>query len=656
MKKNLLSLSDIEKSRILEMHYRASGKNLVSENTKDYFKDSTYFNSDGFLIESFSINEQTELRQAMSKARTAIQSIPLMVKWQNWRQKKFLKKKGLPTKEDLMAKDSDAVKNTPGYKTVIYLMYNKRTMDKFSISYWYGLPALGGDENPEDKIEMGQLITLLERYDGAEVPTGYENEEPTKIDLTSFIDVLKKLYDQQIYLTNDDILEIFDVDSTSALSAIFGLAITGQYNGKDYDLNTLGDAFKDYEGSNFAYVLKKDLAKLVNFSSKLQIAAGGTEGKGKSKKGAMDSIATYEVSMNDEDKIKIINGVQTKIQEDKQKYPDLRIEDYTSFVIFPDELSIKSNIIKGKETVSGVGQVEITALYYSYPDNPNDAKTANVIFGNNDDVTTWNNPQGFSENFSARVNAITSTGGIIYRVEYNAGARSSKVGTKKYTGNIKNPSQAQKTAGNIKLCEERAEAIVSGIEPIIKQLLPNAATAKQKPNLHPNQGPGWYEYDDSEGKYGPLFIEYYQKMNGDVNPVDFYTAKDDETKLDRISYKLNKDVTKEQIRVEYEQVYSPFRGTYAGYSLFYYTENPNKPEPEKEPEVDVDIKKTGTWDFALEYDVITADEIISSTVRFIKSRWKKVRRKIRKIDLNKFKFASGGGTGECLVCICDAYN
>ena len=54
--------------------------------------------------------------------------------------------------------------------------------------------------------------------------------------------------------------------------------------------------------------------------------------------------------------------------------------------------------------------------------------------------------------------------------------------------------------------------------------------------------------------------------------------------------------------------------------------------------------------------MITAGDVVSSTVRFIKSRWKKLKRKIRKIDLNKFKFSGGGGTGECLVCTCDAYN
>ena len=56
MKKKLLSLSDKEKSRILEMHYRASGKNLMSENVEDYFKDSKQINSNGILIESFSID------------------------------------------------------------------------------------------------------------------------------------------------------------------------------------------------------------------------------------------------------------------------------------------------------------------------------------------------------------------------------------------------------------------------------------------------------------------------------------------------------------------------------------------------------------------------------------------------------------------------
>jgi len=649
MKKKLLSLTDIEKSRILEMHYKASGKNFISENKYDYYKDSTQMNSNGILIESFSIDEQTKLRQAMSRARTAIQGTPLMVKWQNWRQKKFIKKNGLPTKEQLIAKESDVVKNTPGYDTVIYLMFNKRTMDKFTISYWNGLPALGGDGSPEDKQKMGQLITQLSRFNGVDVPTGYENQEPTKIELTQFIEVLKKLYDQQVYLTDEDILEIFGVDSTRALSAIFNLAITSQYNGTSYDISTLPNAWEKNEGSNFAMTLKSDLSKLINFSSKLQIAAGGTEGKGKNKKGAIDSIATYEVSLSDQDKIDIINGVLTKIQEDKQTYPKLRVEDYTGFIIGPEELSIKSNIIKGKETVTGVGDVEITALYYSYPDNPNDPKTANVIFGNKDDATTWD-PQGFANNFAERVNAIKSTKGIIYRVEYNAGARSSKVGTLKYGGKTADA----KTKGNITLCQERSDAIVAGIEPVIKQQLPDAAMEKQKPNLHPNQGPAWYTYDDSEGKYGPLFLEYYQKMDNDVSPVDFYTARNVENTLLSVNSTLGKTLTKEQINAEYEQVYGRFRGTYAGYSLYYYTEKTKDPEPEKE--LEVEIKKAGTWFFALDYDVVTASDIISSTVRFIKSRWKKLKRKIRKIDLNKFKFSSGGGTGECLVCTCDAYN
>ena len=197
MKKKLLSLTDIEKSRILEMHYKASGKNFISENKYDYYKDSTQMNSNGILIESFSIDEQTKLRQAMSRARTAIQGTPLMVKWQNWRQKKFIKKNGLPTKEQLIAKESDVVKNTPGYDTVIYLMFNKRTMDKFTISYWNGLPALGGDGSPEDKQKMGQLITQLSRFNGVDVPTGYENQEPTKIELTQFIEVFSKSFKSQ---------------------------------------------------------------------------------------------------------------------------------------------------------------------------------------------------------------------------------------------------------------------------------------------------------------------------------------------------------------------------------------------------------------------------------------------------------------------------
>jgi hypothetical protein len=644
----------------------------------DYYTDYTYLDQYGSLIErKGSILEQnpddivdpadtednegpnptnsrqTKLRAAGSKIRQSIQSTPLMSKWINWRQKRFAKRNGLPAMAVLIENDSPEVQNTPGYRDVINLLYSKRTRDVASIMYWYGTPALGGDANPEDQSNMSTLLANLSKFNGIEFVSGYEGDTPVKLELTGFITALQRLYDQQIYLTVNDLLEIFPKEDNDTLSAIFNVALTGQFEGTKYNLldANLRTAFaKAWTISNdnrsFNPMLSKDLQRLQNFSSKLTIAASGKPGTKKT--GEIDSIATYEVAITDADKIGIITGVQSELARDKQDNPKLTINDYTSFLIAPNALEITSNVKKGTESVAGVGEVEVTAVYYSFPDNPNDAAQANVIFGNNDNITTWNNTQTFEAAFAKQVDAIVKSGNKIYRVEYNAGAKSSKVGTTKYGGT----STAAKTAGNVKLCQERANAITSGLGPIITKLLPDAAAQATAANLHPNVGPGWYSYEPAGYQYGALYEAYRQK-NKAATPQVFYMGRSNE-KMYADLQAGGATATQQQIEAEYQQVYSQFRGTYAGYTIYSYKLTETPAEPAAEPEYE--IRQAGSWYYELDYTVLTGKDIIDSTGLWITSRWKQFKRKIKKIDLGKLKLTMGGGTGNTnMNGLCDAY-
>lgn len=624
----------------------------------DYFSDSTYYDKFGVLVENaFFLQEQTKMRQAMSAVRRAVQSTPLMVKWQNWRTKRFIKKNGLPTQQELMAKDSEQVKATQGYQQVMYLLYSKRTMDPASIMFWNGAPALGGDENPADADEMQRIINQLSRFNGITIPSNTKGETDIQVNLTAFIDALKKLYEQRVFLTADDLIEsLFDSKSGEALNAIMTLAIYNEYSGDRFQVTDaefpqqFKDVFETETGLSLNIAMQVDLKRLENFASKLIVAAGGKEGRGRRNTGAVDSLATYEVGITDADKIKICQGVTTQLVTDKESYPKLKLEDYTDFYIGPDELSIKSNIIVSKEKVGGE-TVEVVGTYYSYPDNPNDPAQANVIFGNDDNATEWENTGPFVDSVRQKIDAIQKDGWTILRVEYNAGARSSRVGTTKYNGK----TEAQKTQGNERLCKERANGITTSLTPIFKQLLPDAALMAGNANLHPNEGPGWYEYDTAGESYGPLY-ESYRQANPDAEPIDFYMARTIKgqpgpnfSKVQANGFKG----THQQIKDEYEQVYGPHRGTYAGYALYCYQETPSIDKPQSQP--DFEIKTTGTWFFALQYNVVTIRDVGRSTKRWIKSRWRKVRRALRKIDLSKIKFQSLG-EGMNLIDICDAYN
>lgn len=678
-------VKNLTKSEIISISVKAG---------HDIYSDYTYVNEHGNLVESAnlkllleqetsdssSLSKQSKLRKFGSKVRRGVQSTPLAVKWANWRQKRWIKRKGLPTRAILEAKDTEQVRNTPGYKEIIDLLYNKRTRDEGSILYWYGAEVLGGEADPEAEAQAQNIVTRLQSINGAKIGASQADVDPVSLDLTKFIEKLEELRKQKIYLTGYDLIEIFGSDASKSLNWLFTAIATGKDPNDDFTYsfsdgeNFLRDLEANYNldtGENidqFYNDIKLDLARLQNFSTKMVLGAAGADQTG--------GNATFVVAMKPEDKLAMIPRVMEQHRLNLQENSNLTWQDYTSFYIAPGSAEIKVNLLKTTTTNAEGAEQEAYASYYSYPDNPNDPATQNVIYGNQDDETQWSDTSAFEAEMKRRIDAIINNGGEIYRIEYNAGARSSAVGTMKYGGK----DNASKTKGNVQLCTERATGITTAMKPVIDKLLPNLpAGAKElkQPNLHANRGPGWYEYDpdgtaDAGGKtygsgYGPLYNKWYTALSKSAYkalqiPRTFYAARNDNPSYDRLkSYyeplapevkkQLGPMPTQQQIQAEYEAIFSPHRGTYAGYVLF-YTTKPNVPPKSPQEDIDAKIELSGEWFFSLNYDVVTFGDFTNT----IKSRWKRFKKRIKRFKIPKLSLMSGGGVVENLVHICDAYN
>jgi len=701
---------------IAENMLRFGVKNLNDLNIKtiqikashNIYSDYTYINEWGKLVESTDLrlilenqlnedpddpdqgesgdksytSKQSGLRKLTSRVRRSIQRIPLMSKWQAWNQKRWIKRKGLPSRAVLEEDDTDEVRKTPGYKEVIDLLYNKRTRDEGSILYWYGTDVLGGDENPDAKQRMSTVIARMKEINGKSIESTEPTAQTITLNLNGFIAKLEEMQKQNVYLTGEDLMTIFDTEASPALNELFSAVATGTNSDGDYTYNIsspdilvniaeeYNSSFEPYQPNAFYDAMKIDLKRLENFATKLVIGAGNQE------------IGTFAVSMQPKDKLAMIPRILAKHNENVQQNPKLTWQDYTSFYINPNAATIKANLVKIITKTANGDEQEAFASYYSYPDNPNDPASKDVIYGNQDDSTTWENTSEFEADMKRKIDAIVANGGEIYRIEYNAGARSSTVGTLKYGANA--ADSKAKTQGNVQLCIDRATGITNGMKPIIDKLLPNltdGAKVMQKPNLHPNRGPGWYTYNlegspDANGKtwgkgYGPIYTKLIAAKGGYdraktgyggkyvLKPQMFYICRNnndayEELKqfYENVKNNLNLVVPSQaDIEAEYQATFGPHRGTYAGYVLF-YTMKPNTTPTPPEEEIDAKIETVGTWSFSLDYSVITWGDFSNN----VKSRWKRFTRKIKKFKIPKLGLLSGGGVVENLVHTCDAYN
>jgi hypothetical protein len=209
-------------------------------------------------------------------------------------------------------------------------------------------------------------------------------------------------------------------------------------------------------------------------------------------------------------------------------------------------------------------------------------------------------------------------------------------------------SEYDKTLANESLAAARCKSI---LEAINKSVLPTIQsqtdmgidkvnyskisivtdpTIKDGAFVHANAGPGWYEYDligssdTFKGSgYGPLYTNLYQLLKTNkprINGVDLFSyysipryfyicrSQKDPEPLKRLTNLLtalkNSDPkkyssitipTQQQIEAEYQNVFGPFRGSFAGFMIG-TVKSTSTPEPEKQPNLDAKIKKYGNFE------------------------------------------------------------
>lgn len=589
--------------------------------------------------------------------------------------KRYMRKNGIPTKEELIAKDSDRVKSHPAYQQTIDLMYrDKRTMKSASrynvdgakqtaglpILYWYGVPALGGETNPQDELNSKNMIAIAKvRSQRMADEIGEYTDDATKQEFTSlvndFINGLQELSNSGIYITSSDLLYATDTGKYGAINYFLNRLLYG--SDKEYEFMTTAEDILSTQQANEAMQVTK---KLKNFLSaiKLGVADSGISPKGE-KLRDLEIEATSTLTLSDEDKLGILTMFQE--QSDEVGKP---IIDATYWDIEAASIGIKANKALETTTVKGKkGSVVVTYEFFTIPNDPNSDEAKTAFFGNNDNKTdlTPDSIASMNDLLNKLIAQANKAGQQVVSVQYCAGAKTSAVGT---TFGMSDKQKASadsydKTEANVNLANSRCANILKAIN---QQVLP---TIKSQPNMgddkvsygtvtaavggekgifaYPNCGPGWYEYSPSgfghhKGTgYGPIFNNLYKilkennpKVNGYALfpyygiPQMFYICRNTPKAYERLSGYItslkNSDPKKygtlqvpsqQQIEAEYQSVFSPFRGTYAGFLIGTMASTVPQGNPEVDTALEAEIEKFGEFEAMIDW-----------TARFIKTATK----------------------------------
>ena len=613
--------------------------------------------------------------------------------------KRYIRKNGIPTKEQLIAKDSDRVKSHPAYQQTIDLMYrDKSTLKSASryntsgakqqaglpVLYWYGVPALGGEANPEDQQAMQSMLTLL--ASNKELMSSKITDEAKKIEFDTNIAILSNglqdLYDNGIYITTSDLLEATDGNP-------WGSFLTQLLKAP----STWTDNSAWYESDPILLKTKSFVAAI-----KLGVADSGITPKGqKLRKMELESTAT--LTLSESDKLGILTMFQQRSEANRKPIIDASFWD-----IEAASIGIKTNKAIETTTIKGAsGKVEVTYQFFTLPADPNGVEARNAFFGNSDNETVVN------EDGIAKMNSLLNgligeakqQGQRVVSVQYCAGAKTSAVGTTfgMTTKQKTNATDDTKTQANVTLANKRCQSILASIG---QKVLP---TIKSQPDLgddkvtyktidvavggnkgvfaYPNCGPGWYEYDIAgtsdtfKGNgYGPLFNKIYNllktnnpKINGIAlfeyynTPRSFYICRNQVEAYKRLAgyltalktsdtkkYGTIQIPTQEQIESEYQSVFSPFRGTYAGFLIGTVVETVKEPKPEIDKALEVEIQKFGEFEAIIDWTPRFV-RTVERTWSWITKAWNWAWKWTKKINFPELEdIVDGAGSGVQELC------
>jgi len=626
--------------------------------------------------------------------------------------KRYVTKNGIPTKEQLIAKDSDRVKSHPAYQQTIDLMYrDKRTLKNASrymnqgyggakqtaglpVLYWYGVPALGGEANPEDQKSMEALLNMMASNKELMISKMTDDTKKSEFNsnITLLINGLKELYDSGVYITTQDLL---DATSGQWWGVILNQLLSAP--------NTWTDNTAWYEDDASMSLISKTKSFLA--AIKLGIADSGITPKGEKLRN-MEITATATLQLSDDEKLNILTMFQERSEEVGKP-----IIDATYWDIESAGIGIKTNKAIETTTVKGQkGAVEVTYQFFTLPADPNGPEARNAFFGNSDNETVVNQ-DGISKMNSllnGLIDEAKKQGQQVVSVQYCAGAKTSAVGTTFGMSSKQKVSagEEQKTQANVSLANARCTSILKSINdsvlPSIKSQ-PNmgddkvaystisAAVGGNKGRFaYPNCGPGWYEYspagtsDKHKGTgYGPIFNNIYNILktnNPKINnialfeyyntPRSFYICRNQpvayKTLVGYLTALKNSDSKKygslqipsaQQIEAEYQSVFGPFRGTYAGFLIGTVVATETVSNPEVDKALEVEIEKFGEFEAIIDW----TSRFKTLTTRigtWVVTTWKNSWKWVKKIELPKLPNNPSGflGAVQSVEHLCNAYD
>ena len=605
--------------------------------------------------------------------------------------KRYVTKNGIPTKEELIAKDSDRVKSHPAYQQTVDLMYrDKRTLKNASrymnqgyggakqtaglpVLYWYGVPALGGEANPEDQKSMESMLNTMTSNKEVMLSKMTDANKKSEFDtnITLLINGLKELYNSGVYVTTQDLL---DATEGNWWGVILNQLLSAP--------NTWTDNSAWYEDDASMSTIAK--AKSFVAAVKLGVADSGITPKGEKLRN-MEITATATLQLSDDDKLNIL----TMFQE-KSEAAGKPIIDATYWDIESAGIGIKTNKAIETTTVKGQkGAVEVTYQFFTLPADPNGPEARNAFFGNSDNETVVNS-DGISKMNSLLNGLIAEAkkqGQQVVTVQYCAGAKTSAVGTT-YGMSAKQKAGAgeeEKTQANVSLANARCRSILKSINdnvlPSIKSQADmgddkvaygtiSAAVGGDKGIFaYPNCGPGWYEYspagssDKHKGTgYGPLFNSIYNtlktnnpKINGIAlfeyygTPRAFYVCRNQPEAYKRLvgyltalktfdtkKYGTLQIPSAQQIEAEYQSVFGPFRGTYAGFLIGTMVSTSTPPKQEVDKALEVEIEKFGEFEAIIDW-TSRFKTLTTRVGTWISTTWKNSWKWVKKIELPKLQ-------------------
>lgn len=566
MKKDLLGLSIQEKMRILEMHYKASGKKLITEQAENKEPDlSKYDWSNNGTVDFWKANTDSIvdyiIARDSSKSYSKLQVYMPVMEWF-----KSVKKRKMS--------DEDVKKS-------LYLWVGKDP--------YYGLAAAKAnvkqkttdDENLED-AEYDELATKEGIADSikrmGDYATKWETEVINQLNGTSDIDgkvkaqlamipkSIRSAINSKIYLPDDVLTKL-----ESGVKSFIASKDKPNTNIKAYGFYTKG-------GYNDNDLILATKAK-VGVQNMLQ---GGKE---------KDNVYT-EISADDSVRLKLLTDIQNQVDE-KINNPISRDNLRRGKVIeltIPKVIEEADNItftedtptVEGQE--SGVGTQKtietLRVLNFSYPetDTPQDQRDAQAdnFFGD-DKTTISDDAEEAMANISIKIKNLIldlqkrygADKLRILNIGVGSYASTSTVNTSFGTGEaFKTPKVFNKT-NNTKLANARLNAMDAKFKEELTSALSEVYDADEEPisnkvttlmkQSEANKGPEWNTMGGSNygtnydiSSYGPLYQAAYAKNK--VTPRQYYSQRN----------------SSEEIKKDYEQTYSGYRKSMVGVSVQLY--------------------------------------------------------------------------------------